>query len=55
MELRDVRDDEGVRTRFEDEKGIDGVTVWKEVVKRGIWAADASRCAACDGVIVDGL
>lgn len=54
MELRDDRDDEGVRTRFGGEKGTDGVTVWKELVKRGIWAAEASRSAACDGEMVDG-
>ena len=54
MELRDDRDEEGVRTRFAGEEGIDGVTVWKELVKRGVWAAAASRTAACDGEMVDG-
>lgn len=55
MELRDDRDDEGVSTRVADEKGTDGVTVWNEFVKRGIWAAEASRTAACAVETLDGL
>lgn len=55
MELRDDRDEEGVSARVVDEKGTDGVTVWKELVKRGIWAAAVSRSAACDGETLDGL
>ncbi len=55
MELRDVRDDEGVRTRLGGEKETDGVRVWKEFVKRGIWETAASRNAACEGEAVDGL
>ena len=55
MELRDDRDEEGVRTCFDEEKGTDDVRVWKELVERGNWEAEASRSAACAGETMDGL